>query len=90
MDSTTDHSAAGGDWREVVDPHQREFLENPEVCAVYRCRGLQLEWRWNDQPDQPWRPFVPSEFVSREDAVDDATGRTPEREAVWLDLFLHP
>lgn len=61
-------------WREVADP-------DPSNTIFWRCRALQLEmvcrcWICGDDCDD-WAP-------------DPGMDRTPEREALWLDLFLRP
>lgn len=67
-------------WREVPDP------EEPKVH--WRCRALQLEFRWltGDYGFLTKRWFQLAQFR-------DGTGvtrATPERKAVWLDLFTNP
>lgn len=63
-------------WREVEDPHWAGYY--------WRMRAFQLEWR----------AFLLG-FRARNPVLAD-TGRqtihgdTPERRALWADLFLHP
>ena len=84
MDSAVPESVT---WREVRDP----VASHPEwryaFHAIYRCRYFQLEFRWSD--NDRWTPFEP-EPGTRYAPVQKITVRTPEREAVWLDLFLRP
>lgn len=61
---------------------------------VWRCRALTLEFQWRRvADDQAWRaadlwlPRLPKiQYINGDDQWDP----TPERMAMWLDLFLHP
>lgn len=79
-------------WREVADPN--EAGKEQGLCAVYRCHALVMEFRWRrwDTSDwvSPWIPLEPTYAGVTRAARHDCAVRTPEREAVWLDLFLNP
>lgn len=69
-------------WRELPDPKY--------AGCVWRCRDLQLEWTWRGEncvQHQGWWYALTRRPVGSNSGVQEVT---PEREAVWLDLFLHP
>lgn len=67
-------------WREREDPHK--------PWCVWRCRAFVLEFRWKGTDFWFPRDFAWSAHYGDEDAR--ITNSTPERETLWLDLFLHP
>lgn len=71
-------SSVEAGWRVVQDPHYFEFQ--------WRCRGFVFEYRFRRVSLNGYTTWYPK---------DTSVGAlicapTPEREAMWLDLFLRP
>lgn len=72
-------AAEGEPWRVEPDPHFPAWK--------WRCAALVLQWRYGVIGVlEAWRPIDPTRATD----PNYIGYPTPERQALWLDLFLHP
>lgn len=79
-------------WRELRDPHVPNYPGfSTYWYAVWRCRALTLEFQWRQcDNDAPWEGRWFTRTTPGHENPEELWQSTPEREAIWLDLFLRP
>lgn len=76
-------TADDADWRTLPDPHSPDFR--------WRCKNLVLEFQlWTETNKGPWRTMAQSREALGPLLQDFFLPTTPERRAVWRELFINP